>query len=162
MGVHGDKAQLIRRETTMKSINILLLAAMTACCLLGADGAEAGLFDRWNKKEPQKEAVPRYDLLPSMTFYKGVLGYGVANSWELDDVQLQFVSDCVVTSELSGDGGLQAGQEALVMGSRIGDTIIAHRVRIVKPDYMNEGMPKSGTVSPCEADPTVGEGTGPE
>ena len=148
--------------TAMKHTIILAVGICLSLGLVWPADAHAGWFDKWKNKDQKEKLVPRYDLLPTMTFYKGVLGYGVGHSWQLDDLELHFVRDCVVTSEMNEGDGLQAGREALVMGSRFGNVIIAHRVRMVKPDYMNEGMSNSATVTPCEVDKTVGIGSGPE
>jgi len=106
--------------------------------------------------------VPRYDNYPTMSFQKGILSRGIGQSWELEGLKLHFVSGCQVTNEMGAEGSLSDGREALVVGSRMGDTMIVQRVRILKPDNLNEGLASSAQVIPSDVDPTVGEGTGPE
>ena len=146
----------------MKRALPLFLVLALACTVITAPPATAGFLDKWSKKEAPTPSAPRYDLYPTMSFFKGTLGYGLGNSWELDGVQLLVSSDCQITSDFDGDPQLDAGKEALVQGVRLGGAIIAHRVRITKPDYMHQGAQKSSQVIPSEVDPTVGEGTGPE
>ena len=139
---------------------VLILALVLST--MAVPEAGAGWFNKGKDKDQESKTTPRYDLYPSLSFHKGVLDRGMGQAWRLDDVNLQVRSDCVITSDFGGEAVLVEGREAIVMGSRIGDTIIAFRVRIVKPDRPNDGVRKSSEVRPSDVDPTVGIGTGPE
>ncbi len=147
-------------KRAIPAVLILTLALST----MGAPEAGAGWLDKWKNKDKETEnkAAPRYDLFPTMSFHKGVLGRGPGLGWQLDEMDLQFRPDCVVTSELNGEPELSEGREVIVVGPRLGKTIIAYRVRFIKPDYMSLGISGSAEVIPSEVDPTVGVGTGPE
>ena len=147
---------IMKRTIPVALILVLALSTMVA------PEAGAGWLDKLKNKDKENKAAPRYDLFPSMTYHKGVLSQGAGHSWQLDGVNILVRSDCAITSELTAEAVLGEGQEALVMGTRLGDTIVAYRVRLVKPDYMNDGSVKSSQVTPSEVDPTVGVGTGPE
>jgi hypothetical protein len=148
----------------MKRALPLVLIVTVALGTLVVPEAEAGWLDKWMKKDKKEESskAHRYDLYPTMSFHKGLLGRGTGQSWELDNTNLLVRSDCEVITELGGDAQLTEGREALVMGTRFGDTIIAYQVRIMKPDYMSEGALKESEFTPSDSDPTVGEGQGPQ
>jgi hypothetical protein len=131
--------------------------------LLAASDAQAGLFDGWGKdKTEQSKVAPRYDHYPSMGFHAGLLGRDVGTGWTLDGFRLVLAKDCVVTTEIPMGDGLDEGREALIMGSRMGDTIVAWRVKVKAGDGgLRSGDPNIKFV-PSEVDPTVGEGSGPE
>ena len=140
-------------------VGLILILTLSTTVVQKAD---AGLFNRGSQKSQESKATPRYDHFPQVTFHKGVLNQGTGPAWQLDGVELQVRPDCVITSDFSGEPALADGREALVMGAKLNDTIIAYRVRIVKPDYMNTGVLKSSEVIPSDVDPTVGIGRGPE
>lgn len=144
-------------------IPLALIVAVTLGTLAVSD-AQAGWLDKWKKKDKKEETaqVHRFDLYPTMSFHKGTLSRGIGLSWELDNTNLLVRSDCEVVTELGGEAQLTEGREALVMGTRLGDTIVAYQVRLVKPDYMSEGTPTETEVMPSDSDPTVGEGRGPQ
>lgn len=144
-----------------RAIPVILILAV-ALVFAAAPGADAGFLDKWQKKETESKKPHRYDTFPTMSFHKGVLSHGLGTSWELDGVALVVRSDCSITSDYGGDPQLLEGKEALVMGPMLGEAIMAYRVRILKPDYMYEGVEKSGEFTPSEVDPTVGEGHGPQ
>lgn len=143
------------------SVTLILILALST---MFAPEAGAGWFDKFKKKGKDKDtpSAHRYDMFATMGFHKGVLAQGSGENWQMDDANVQVRPDCVVSSELDGEEVLTEGREVIIVGTKVGDTIIAHQVRLVKPDYMNEGVQKSSQVTPSEVDPTVGVGTGPE
>lgn len=157
--VPGDyrRGHIMKRTISLTLILVLALSTMVA------QEAGAGWLDKFKgKKKKDEVSAHRYDLFATMSYHKGVLGQGAGQTWQLDDAEIQVQPDCVVSSELDGAESLSAGQEVIIIGTRFGDTIIAHQVRMVKPDYMNNGFSKTSKVTPSEVDPTVGVGTGPE
>lgn len=145
-----------------RAIPTLLILSIVAA-VLAAPGAEAGLFDKWNKNKNEKSnKPPRYDLLPTMSFHTGILGRDVGQGWTLGDLRLSFAPDCEINTEVDHGSGLDEGREALVMGSRLGNTIVAWRVLVKKNEYGLEARDSNIQFIPSEVDPTVGEGSGPE
>ena len=144
-----------------RTLTILALVALVA--LVVAPGVEAGLLDKLNKKnDDQKKKPQRYDLYPSMGFYTGTLGRDIGTGWTLGHYRLILAKDCSISSEVHDKPVLDEGRPALVMGPRIGDTIVAWRVRIQADEYGRLNENPEVEFTPSEVDPTVGEGTGPE
>ncbi len=138
-----------------------ILALLAAAALLTAP-AQAGLFkkDKHKKAEPEKAKAWRYDQLPSMSFHKGQLANDGLGLWRIGDVKLQLAPQC----EISGEGGgnqLQTGRTAIVMGPRVGDTIVAWRVEMQKPQHQRPARNFDAQIEWSESDPTVGVGTAP-
>lgn len=154
----------IRRGIIMKRTISLTLILVLALSTMVAQEAGAGWLDKFKGKNKDKDSKSshRYDMFATMTFHKGVLGQGSGQDWQLDDAEVQVRPDCVVTSELTGEAELASGREVIVVGTKVGDTLVAYQVRVVKPDYMNNSKGNSSQVIPSEVDPTVGVGTGPE
>ncbi len=146
----------------MKRIIPILAVAALLVGVLGTDMAQAGLLDKWKNKDKKEDPVPRYDNYPTVSFYAGKLGHGLGTSWQLDDVELHFLPGAKVTSDYGDDQGLREGKDALVVGTKMGDMIVVHRVRVMKDDSNFMGHSSAETFIPSEVDPTVGEGTGPQ
>nr|MEE4268443.1 hypothetical protein [Candidatus Krumholzibacteria bacterium] len=150
----------------MKRVFPAAVALILIVGLLAASDAQAGLFDRWGKdkkdKEEQAKVAPRYDHYPSMVFHSGLLGRDVGTGWTVDSYRLILAKDCVITSEVPMGDGLDEGREALIMGSRLGDTIVAWRVKVKAEDGGFNSKDPNIKFVPSEVDPTVGEGSGPE
>ena len=138
---------------------ILILAAVALVTSLVAVDAEAGLFGKKKDKAEDKQ-IHRYDNFPSVSFSSGVLTRDVHTGWQLGDYNIQFVKGCQVDADEGVVAELREGSTARVMGPRFGDTILAYRVYIQKPDYMNLGNTSSSQVIWSDVDPTVGEGMG--
>lgn len=137
---------------------ILMLVLGTAM----APVASAGWLDKWTNDKTESKVPPRYDLYPTMSFHTGLLGQDVRTGWTLDGFRLALAPDCEITSEAAQGGGLDQGRKALVMGSKVGDTIVAWRIQVLKSDSGQEASDSNIEFTPSEVDPTVGEGTGPE
>lgn len=124
--------------------------------------AAAGLFDRFKSDQEETKVPPRYNLLPTMSFHKGVLGRDVGAAWTLGELKLSFAPTCEITSEAKNGAGLDEGREALVMGSKVGDTIVAWRVTVQGSDQGILVQDPQITFTPSEENPMVGVGTGPQ
>lgn len=146
----------------MKRYALTLLVIAAGTWLFAAPGTQAGWFGIGKDKEDQdKDPAPRYDNYPTMSFHLGTLtrsGYG---GWKLDDLQVQFRPDCEVNDQSGELGTLAEGRQALVSGARVGDTILAIRVTVLKPGWDLGPKNADQEVDWSQTDPTVGVGTGP-
>ena len=97
-----------------------------------------------------------------MSFHTGVLGRDAGTGWTLGDLRLSLAPNCEINSEADQGTGLDEGREALVMGSRLGDTIVAWRVLVKQNEYGLEARDSNIKFIPSEEDPSVGVGSGPE
>lgn len=144
----------------MKRIIILLaLLAVTAAVTVPA---QAGLFKRGKtKKEPvRKEQSWRYDRLPTMAFTKGELKQDGFGAWKVGEVRLQFAPNCEFTGA-DGPRSLGTGQTVVVMGPRVGGTMVAWQVDVQKPAHIQPTRSDDVNIRWSDADPTVGVGHGP-
>jgi len=142
-----------------------ILALIAVAALMAAPATEAGWFNK-DKRTERDDSMPktwRFNRMPAMTFHMGELQRDGFVGWTVGDLAMQLGPDCKVTNESGGDD-LREGRSAIVMGSRSGDTIVAWRVRVLKPEFANSGMGRDHRVNVVwsESDRTVGEGTGPE
>jgi|GEM_PF-5678555 len=137
---------------------ILILATVTLVTSLAAVDAGAGWFDK--DKDNDKKAAHRYDLFPVASFNVGVLNRDSRTGWQLDDYNIQFVKGFHVEGEDGEPADLREGDTVLVMGPRYGETILAYRVQIQKPEYKSLGGSPTPNVVWSLADPTVGEANG--
>ncbi len=123
----------------MKRITILMLALVVACGVLSAPNAGAGWFE---KKKPQRTEKPEWMTQPQryegprMSFHSGILQQDGWTGWRLGETKIQFTKDCLITTEGASEGFLDAGREAIVMGPKFGDTILAWSVRVAQPEFM--------------------------
>jgi len=139
---------------------ILILATVALVTSLAAADAGAGWFDKSKDKDNDKKEAHRYDLFPVASFNTGVLNRDNRTGWQLGDYNIQFVKGFSVEGEDGTEVELREGATALVMGPRYGETILAYRVQIQKPDYQNLGQKSEAEVKWSTVDPTVGEGVG--
>ena len=140
-------------------VPVLILALIVTC----GDNAVAGLFNRSKDKDTEKELKAwRFDRQPTMNFARGILSqdsYG--SGWDLGEITVHVTKKCKVIGEDGEKTVLRAGREAVIMGPRVGNTIVAWQIRILEPNFM-QPMGDSGIVAKtCEADPTLSEGHGP-
>lgn len=149
----------MRRSTATIAMTALILVLAVQ-----ATEAKSPLARDASRRAAQAEQGHRYDHFPAMEFVTGTLNRDSWTGWELDGLKLRPVKDCHV--EVDGSllpGTLQSGRQALVMGHRRGDVLVAYRVRILRPYY-------AGTTAGLEdlelrrsgADPTVGIIEGPK
>ena len=148
----------------MKRAILFLLAVGIAASPMAPQEAEAGLLDKLkggSDKESDQEMTPRYDNYPSLDFHLGTLTRTGWNDWRLDELDVQFASDCVIESNGEGVGVLTEGQQAIITGSQVGNTIVALRVTILSPNWDMGPKNNDEDVIWSESDPTVGVGRGP-
>ena len=124
--------------------------------------ADAGWLDKLKKDEDQSKTTHRYDFLPTMSFNSGVLGRDTGQGWPVGGFKLVLAENCRITSDVDRVTGLEEGRTALVMGSRLGDTIVAWQIEIRGNEFGLKAMDEHIEFTPSENDPTVGEGSGPE
>ena len=122
----------------MKRFTILMLMAVFAVGVIAAPAADAGWF---KKDKPRRTEKPewmkkpqRYEA-PLMDFHAGILQQDGLTGWKLGEMKIQFDRDCLITTDGAEEGYLDAGREAIVMGPRIGDTILAWSVRVSQPGF---------------------------
>lgn len=145
-----------------RTIPVILVLVLFLGVTVAPD-ADAGWLDKFKKdKKEETKVPPRYDLFPTMGFHTGVLGLDAFNAWTLDDLSLAFAPECKISSEIDPNGGLDEGRKAMVMGSKVGDTIVAWRVEILASEYGIKAHDPHIEFIPSESDPTVGVGSGPE
>lgn len=141
------------------NILVLVLALVVTC----GDPAAAGIFGRSKDKDTEKDLKTyRFDRQPTMSFARGILSRDAYGSgWDLGEVSVQVTEKCKIIGEDGEKTVLREGRESMVMGPRVGNTIIAWQIRILEPDFM-QPMGKSDIVAQvCEADPSLSVGHGP-
>lgn len=145
----------------MKKIIILSLLVAVFLGTVTVGAAEAGWFDKKSKKDKgeQESKAHRYNYYPSMSFHVGTLRRDNHSGWKLDEMSLQLVSGAKVTSGGLEVNNLREGEKALVMGSKVGDSIVGWRVRILESDWnVRRDTSRDHEVTWSTSDPTVGEG----
>jgi hypothetical protein len=144
----------------MKRTIIITLALVLA---FGLATAEAGQRDKKTRKAPKKGertempetwGAARYNEFPTMSYMAGMLNREGWHGWSLDGVSLILKDDCTIMTE-EGDGMLQEGRKAIVMGSRVGDTMVAWSVRVMGMDYSSP-TPEPYVVREPGPNPNVG------
>ena len=149
----------------MKRATLYLLAVGIAAVLLAPLGTEAGWFNKvkggFVGGESGQAKPPRYNHYPAMGFHLGTLTRDGWTGWRLDELDIQLTADCVIESNGEGAGVLAEGRQAIVSGSRAGNTIRALRVTILKPHWDMGPKNYEEEVIWSESDRTVGVGHGP-
>jgi hypothetical protein len=118
----------------MKKMTILTLALTLLVTVSVTDGANASWFKKDKKVEAESPAH-RFELFPSMSFFSGTIRQDTYSGWRLDDMSLQLMGSSSVSMDGSDEAYLQEGQSVVVMGVKYGSTVVAYRVRVLKPDY---------------------------
>jgi hypothetical protein len=141
----------------MKRTTIIL--ALLAAIALAASSAQAGWLKRvkLQKSAPVTSKTWRYDRLPTVDFHKGELRSIGLDRWQLGTVKVELAPGC----QISGGRSLRTGSTAIVMGPRLGDTIVAWRVELRSSQQFRSLRRADTQIERSEADPTVGVGTGP-
>jgi hypothetical protein len=125
----------------MKRIIITTLALVL---VFGLATAEAGQKKKVTRKSPPRgsrtekteemKKPARYDKMPTMSYVSGRLDQEGLRGWRIGNHSLILKDDCSVME--GGEAGyLREGKKAIVMGSRVGDTIVAWSVRLVPEDF---------------------------
>ncbi len=144
----------------MKKMTLITLALAVLVAISMTGEANAGWFDRDEKVEADSEPH-RFELLPSMEFFRGTIRRDAYSGWLLDECSLQLMGNGTVTMEGSDEGHLQEGQSAVVMGVKFGSTLVAYRIKVMKPDYGYNSQKDSNVHVEPGPNPNVGVGTGP-
>lgn len=142
----------------MKRI-LTTLALCAAVALLVGPTAEAGPFSKDKKKDARPAKTWRYDRYPDMSFHQGVLRQEGRSGWKVGDLNLVLDEKC----RIFGEGGdqLQAGRTVVVMGARVGNTIVAWTVQTQKATRSVPSLDKDTQIEWSTSDPTVGVGRAP-
>ena len=122
----------------MKRTAMTTLALAFLIGVIAAPEAGAGWFD---KKPPKRTEKPEWMKKPQryegpvMSFHSGVLQQDGWSGWKLGETKIQFSKECLITTDGAEEGFLDAGRNAIVMGPKFGDTILAWGVRVTRPDF---------------------------
>ncbi len=145
----------------MKRITVLALALVVALGVMNAPDAGAGWLNKKKPKRTEKPewmAMPKHFDGPKMAFHSGILQQDSFSGWKLGEMKIQFAKNCEITTDGVDRGYLDAGRKAVVMGPRIGDTILAWSVKVAQPDFMAGGRSTEEVeLETSEADPNCGE-----
>lgn len=141
---------------------VIFVTAILAGLLL-VSNADAGWFDKDEDKKDEAKAH-RYDFFPSMSYHMGVLRRDTYSGWSLDDVTIQLMSGTKVLVDGQGPGNLREGSKAIIMGPKVGETIVAWRVRVLESDWnVTRDNTYDMDITWSDSDRTVGEGSpGPQ
>ena len=146
----------------MKRITVVLLALAVAAAAFVGPNATAGMFkkDKFKRTEkPEHLKKPRrFTDRPPMSFHAGELQQDNWTGWQLGELKLKFADDCLVTQNGAVVGRLTAGRQAVVMGNKVGDTIVAWTVQIrgrqpASLDYLGADIQEKKSVT----NPNCGE-----
>jgi len=144
-------------KRTIRTTTLCLLAL----AILAGSTASAGILDRLRGKDEEKRVAPRYDRYPSMSFQVGQLTRAGFDGWKVDEMDLVLTPDCVITDTEGNEVSLQEGTHVVIAGSRIGETLVALRVKLLPSGWQYGPENPEQKVERSEVDPTVGVGTGP-
>lgn len=139
-----------------------------ALCLLAgalvASDAEAG-----KRRDPKKLSKDRtempalytephhFDRDPTMSFHRGVLRRDGLAGWRVGDLHLQMRPDGLVLDPDGQQSFLQEGRDAVVMGPRVGDTMVGWNVRLLGSESMSSASTTDVVKKPSDVTPDVGE-----
>lgn len=143
------------KESVMKNI-LFILVMFCLVMTVAVDDAQAGLLSIFKKGKDQKDSevqAPRYDHYPTMNFYVGTLTRSGWSDWQIGEAEVEI--------DEGGLNDLREGSQAIIMGAMVGDKILAHRVRVLEPQWAVEVADNQEDIRWSVTDPTVGEGTGP-
>lgn len=146
----------------MKQKTLITLVAVVFLGTLLAGSAQAGWFDKKDNDGDQTKAH-RFDAHPPMSFHMGTLRRDTYSGWSLNERALQFISGARVTERGVEVTTLNEGDQVMVMGAKVGETILVWRVRVLDPDEnLSQDDSSDSQVIWSTSDPTVGEATGGE
>ena len=141
-------------------MTLLTLCAVTLLLAVPPAGAWPNKKDKKDDKNPdERHKTWRYDRYPDMSFHSGTLRQNGRDGWTVGDLKLVLNKKCVV---FGGGGQLQGGRTVVVMGSRVGNTIVARTVHVQKPVPITKELNSDDTqIEWSTSDPTVGVGRAP-
>ena len=145
----------------MKKTFLITIVLLAAALVWTAD-SEAGWFDRKSdKKSDERAKSHRYDFMPTMNYHLGTLRRDNYAGWTLDDYSVQFMPG-VKVMEGGVEAALREGKQVLIMGPRLGGTIIAWRVRIMESEWeISRDTSLDHLITWSTSDSTVGESEDP-
>ena len=98
-----------------------------------------------------------------MSFHMGTLRRSTYSGWNLNETPLQFKSGARVTERGVEVATINEGDQVMVMGSKVGETIVVWRMRVLDPDENGaQDASSDSQVIWSTSDPTVGETTSGE
>lgn len=144
------------------------LMTTTALCLavgaLVAGDAEAGPRRDSKKLSKDRTEMPalytkphRFDRDPTMSFHRGVLRRDGLAGWRVGDLHLQMRPDALVLGTDGEMSFLREGSEAVVMGPRVGNTMVGWNVRLLAPESSVSLSTSNVVKKPSDTTPEVGE-----
>jgi hypothetical protein len=144
--------------------NLKLATTFLGCFLAFSmvTAADAGWFkkDRHkNRTEKNEEEMKpcRFDNHPPMYFLKGMLSRSVHSGWKIDETPLYVAKDCTISMVGEEEGWLESGRDAVVMGARMGDGIVARSIVVYQPSYGSLGSGSSEEPKESGPNPNVGK-----
>jgi hypothetical protein len=148
-------------------MNRRLVTTAALCLAVGAlvvGDADAGNRRDTKKLSKDRTEMPalytqphRFDRDPAMSFHRGILRRDGLAGWRIGDLQLQMRPDALV---LDADGEmsyLREGSEAVVMGPRVGKTMVGWNARLLAPESSVSFSTANVGKKPSDTTPEVGE-----
>ena len=146
----------------MKRATLFLLVIGSAAILLAPLDVGAGWFNKSkDKSDSEQMETPRYDNYPNMDFHLGTLTSSGFSDWSLGELNVQLSPNCIIVGNDGGTAEMTEGRQAIITGSRIGNTIGAMRVTILKANWDMGPKNYDEEVIWSDSDPSVGVGHGP-
>ena len=145
----------------MKHVKLGMICLVFALAAMVVTEAEAGRIKKPPKgartEKTEEMKVPHsFDNYPPMQFMGGVLTRSAHTGWMLGEKPLYLRKDCVITVDGVGDGQLEDGRQAVVMGSLQGGAVSAWAIHIAQPEYGSVGLDKSEEPKEAGPNPNVG------
>ena len=142
-------------------MHILIPVLVLVLAIAAGDPAQAGIFGKSKQKDTKELTTWRYDRLPSMSFVRGTVGRDAMTDWHVDQIQVHLAKKCRIVDSDGEKARMSDGDEVVIMGPRIGNTVVAWHIRVLDASFMHVSENQYENVQWSEVDRTVGEGTGP-
>ena len=146
----------------MKNFKLAMIVLGLALTVMVVTDAEAGRRKKADKEarteKPEEMQKPqRVDNLPTMDFLGGTLTRDAHSGWKIGETPLYLHGDCVITMDGEGEGWLEEGRKAVVMGARMGGAISAWSIHVSQPQYKTIGLSQSEELKEVGPNPNVGK-----
>lgn len=148
-------------------MNRRLVTTTVLCVVAGAlvvSDAEAGKRRDTKKLSKERTEMPalytephHFDRDPTMSFHRGVLRRDGLAGWRVGDLHLQMRPDGLVLDPDGEQSFLQEGRDVVVMGPRVGDTMVGWNVRLLASESMASVSSTDVVKKPSDVTPDVGE-----
>ncbi len=148
-------------------MNRRLVTTAVLCLAVGAlvaGDAEAGKRRDSKKLSKDRTEMPalytqphHFDRDPPMSFHRGVLRRDGLAGWRLGELQLQMRPDALVLGADGQMSSLREGSEAVVMGPRVGNTMVGWNARLLPPESSVSFSTTDVVKKPSDTTPEVGE-----